>query len=259
MSGQAKDKLKNKTAIVTGATSGIGRSIAELFAREGASVVIGGRDEVRGQEVVRAITSRGGRAIFVSGNVAEVECNRRLVDAAVHEFGGVDLLAPNAAALGIGSIIDLPIETWRETLDINLNSVFYLIKLAVPEMLKRQGGSIVVTGSIAAFKAFPNHPAYCTSKGALVPMVRQLAIDLAPRIRINVLCPGQVDTPLLRDSVRAFPNPETIIKETADRIPMKRLGSSDDIAKAALFLACDDSSWMTGTALTLDGGVMTGV
>lgn len=251
-------KLKGKTAIVTGGTSGIGRGMAERFAAEGASVVIGGRDAVRGKEVVGAIGAQGGRAIFVAGNVADVETNRRLVDAAIREFGGLDVLAPNAAVLGIGSVLELSIEAWKDTLDINLNAVFYLVKLAVPEMLKRQGGSIVVTGSIAAFKGFPNHPAYCASKGALVPLVRQLAIDLAPRIRINVLCPGQVDTPLLRDSVRAFPHPETIIREATERIPLKRLGTPGDVASAAVFLAGDESAWMTGTALTLDGGVMTG-
>lgn len=251
-------KLDGKVAIVTGATSGIGRGIAERFAAEGAAVVIGGRDELRGQAVVAAIRGQGGRAVFVPGNVAEVATNQRLVDEAVREFGGVDILAPNAAVLGIGSVLELSIEAWQETLETNLSSVFYLVKLAVPEMLKRDGGSIVVTGSIAAFKGFPKHPAYCASKGALVPLVRQLAIDLAPRIRINVLCPGQVDTPLLRDSVRAFPNPETIIREATARIPLKRLGTPEDIANAAVFLACTESSWMTGAALTLDGGVMTG-
>ena len=252
-------KLDGKVAIVTGGTSGIGRGIAERFAVEGAAVVIGGRDAARGREVVGAVCARGGRAIFVAGDVADIETNQRLVDTAIRAFGGLDVLAPNAAVLGIGGILDLSIEAWQETLDVNLNAVFYLVKLAVPEMLQRHGGSIVVTGSIAAFKGFPNHPAYCASKGALVPLVRQLAIDLAPRIRINIVCPGQVDTPLLRDSVRAFPNPETIIREATARIPLKRLGTPDDIACAAVFLASDESSWMTGAALTLDGGVMTGV
>jgi NAD(P)-dependent dehydrogenase (short-subunit alcohol dehydrogenase family) len=251
-------RLEGKTAIVTGATSGIGCGIAELFASEGAAVVIGGRDEARGREVVNAIAARGGRAFFVAGNVAEVETSRRLVQAAIGEFGGLDVLVPNAAVLGIGSVLDLSIEAWKETLDINLTSVFCLVKMGAPEMLKRNGGSIVVTGSIAAFKAFPNHPAYCASKGALVPLVRQLAIDLAPRIRVNVICPGQVDTPLLHDSVSAFPHPDTILRETAARIPLKRFGTPKDLAQAALFLAGDESTWMTGTAITLDGGLMTG-
>jgi NAD(P)-dependent dehydrogenase (short-subunit alcohol dehydrogenase family) len=250
-------KLTGKTAIVTGATSGMGRGIAELFAAEGASVVVGGREAVRGHAVVDGIKARGGAAVFVGGDIALVETNQRLVDEAIRHFGDIDILVPNAGILGLGGIKDAPLETWQRTLDVNLNAVYYLIKLALPRM-RESGGSIVVNGSIAAYKAFPNHPAYCASKGALIALVRQLAIDLAPKIRVNILCPGQVDTPLLWESASAFPNPETVVQDVAARIPLKRLGTPADIAKAALFLACNDSAWITGTALTVDGGVMTG-
>jgi len=251
------NRLKGKTAIVTGGTSGMGRGIAELFAAEGAAVVISGRDAGRGRDVVKAILSRGGRATFVAGDIASIATNRRLVETAMKRFGRIDILIPNAGILGIGGVKDAPLKVWQQTFDVNLNAVYYLIKLAVPHMLKR-GGNIVVNGSIAAFKAFPNHPAYCASKGALVALVRQLAIDLAPGIRVNILCPGQVDTPLLWDSAKAFPNPRTVVQEVAKRIPMKRLGTPEDIARAALFLASDDAAWITGTALTVDGGATTG-
>jgi len=250
-------RLKGKTAIVTGGTSGMGEGIAELFAGEGASVVISGRDARRGSKIVTRIVSSGGRAIFVEGDIVEVETNRRLVDTAVKHFRGLDIIVPNAGVLGIGGVTDSPLETWTKTIDINLNAVYYLIKMAVPVMLKG-GGSIVVNGSVAAYKGFPNHPAYCASKGALVSLVRQLAIDLAPKIRVNILCPGQVDTPLLWDSAKAFPNPDTVVKEVAESLPLRRLGTPQDIAKAALFLASDESSWITGSALTIDGGGMTG-
>ncbi len=252
------DKLKNKVAIVTGGTSGMGRGIAELFAAEGACVVISGRDEARGNEVVDGIVARGGAAAFVAGDIAEVETNQRLVDTAVQRFGGVQILVPNAGILGIGGVLEAPLEVWKRTIDVNLNAVYYLIKLAAPAMLKGGGGSIVVNGSIAAYKGFPNHPAYCASKGALIPLVRQLALDLAPTIRVNILCPGQVDTPLLWDSAKAFPDPEKAVQAVADRMPLKRLGTPEDIAKAALFLASDDASWITGAALTIDGGIMAG-
>jgi NAD(P)-dependent dehydrogenase (short-subunit alcohol dehydrogenase family) len=251
-------KLKNKTAIVTGGTSGMGRGIAELFAAEGAAVVISGRDGERGREVVDGIVERGGAAAFVPGDIAEVETNQRLVDMAVQRFGGVHILVPNAGILGIGGVLEAPLEVWKRTIDVNLNAVYYLIKLAAPVMLKGGGGSIVVNGSIAAYKGFPNHPAYCASKGALVPLVRQLALDLAPTIRVNILCPGQVDTPLLWDSAKAFPDPARAVQAVADRMPLKRLGTPEDIAKAALFLASDDASWITGAALTIDGGIMAG-
>lgn len=250
-------KLDGKIAIVTGGTSGMGRGIAELFAAEGAAVVIGGRDADRGREVVDGIASRGGAAAFVAGDIATVETNQRLVDAAVAEFGGVHLLVPNAGILGLGGILDGTLDVWHRTIDVNLHAVYYLIKLAVPIMLQ-QGGSIVINGSIAAYKGFPNHPAYCASKGALVSLTRQLAIDLAPAIRINILCTGQVDTPLLWDSATAFSNPESVVQEVAARMPLKRLGTPEDIARAVLFLASDDAAWITGTALTIDGGIMAG-
>ena len=252
----AMKKLEGKTAIVTGGTSGMGRGIAERFAAEGATVVISGRDEKRGQTVVDAIAAQGGNALFVSGDVAELETNQKLIDAAVERFGGIDILAPNAGILGIGGVLDDSLEAWRRTIDVNLHAVYYLIKLAAPVMVNAGGGSIVVNGSIAAYKGFPNHPAYCASKGALVSLVRQLAIDLAPKVRINILCPGQVDTPLLWDSAKAFPDPQGVVQAAAERMPLKRLGTPEDIAGAALFLASDDSSWITGAALTIDGGMM---
>jgi NAD(P)-dependent dehydrogenase (short-subunit alcohol dehydrogenase family) len=125
-------------------------------------------------------------------------------------------------------------------------------------MRERGSGAVVVIGSIAAFKGFPNHAAYCASKGALVALVRQLAIDYGPAIRANVLCPGPVDTPLIHASAAAFPDPAKAVAAAAERTLLKRLGTPDDVARAALFLATDDSAWMTGTALTLDGGILTG-
>jgi len=201
----------------------------------------------------------GGEAVFCAGDIATVEANQALVDTARDRFGGIDILVPNAGILGNGSVLEAPLEVWRRTIDVNLNAVYYLIKLAAPAILERGGGSIVVNGSIAAFKGFPKHPAYCASKGALVPLVRQLAIDLGPTIRVNILCPGQVDTPLLWESAKAFPDPETAVQAAADKMPLGRLGTPADIAQAALFLASDDASWITGTALTIDGGVMTGL
>jgi NAD(P)-dependent dehydrogenase (short-subunit alcohol dehydrogenase family) len=250
-------KLDHKVAIVTGATSGMGRAIAERFAAEGAAIVISGRDQTRGDQVVASIRAKGGKAHFVAGDVSVPEVNVRLIDVAVSEFGGVDVLVPNAGILGIGSVTDVPLEVWHTTINTNLNAVFYLLRAGIPQMRKR-GGAIVVNGSIAAFKGFPNHPAYCASKGALVPLVKQLAIDYAPGIRVNILCPGPVDTPLLWDSAKAFPDPSRAVADVAERTLLKRLGHPQDVASAALFLAGEDSRWITGAAITIDGGIMTG-
>ncbi len=247
-------KMTDKVAIVTGATSGMGEGIAELFAKEGASVVVGGRNAQRGAEVVGRIEAAGGKAVFAASDIKTLDGNKVLLDAALSNFGGVDILVPNAGLLGLASIAELEPKLWHDTVATNLDAVYYLLHLGIPELQKRGGGTIVVNGSVAAFKVFPNHAAYCASKGALVALVKQVALDYGPSIRINLMCPGPVDTPLIHDSTKAFPNPEKIIEDTANGVPMKRLGLPEDIAKAALFLASDDSSWVTGSSLVIDGG-----
>ena len=251
-------RMQDKAVIVTGATSGMGRATALLFAREGASVVAGGRDLERGRALVEEIRAGGGRAEFVPGDVSLQETNARLVEECVRAFGGVDTVVACAGMLGLGSATEVPLATWRQTLAVNLDAVFYLMRSALPALQGRGGGSIVVVGSIAAFKAFPNHAAYCASKGALVALVRQVAVDYGPKVRVNLLCPGPVDTPLIWESAVAFPDPTKAVADVGKRTVLKRLGQPEDIARAALFLASSDSGWVTGTALTVDGGIMTG-
>lgn len=250
------NRLKGKVAIVTGATSGMGSEIALLFSREGAAIIAGGRDVARGQALAAKIGSEGGRAEFVAGDVGTLEANHALVLAAVEHFGGVDTVAMSAGELGLGSVTDVELETWHRTIAANLHSVFYLCRVAIPEMKRRGGGSIVVNGSIAAYKGFPNHAAYCASKGALVPLVKQIARDYGPAIRVNLMCPGPVDTPLLWDSAKAFPDPARAVQAAAEGTVQKRLGLPRDIANLALFLATDDSAWMTGAAIPIDGGAL---
>jgi len=251
-------RLEGKTAIVTGATSGMGRAIAVLFAREGAAVVCGGRDAERGAAVVAEIREASGRARFVPGDVADPANAERLVDEARRSFGGLDVAVACAGTLGLGALSELSVDAWKRTVSVNLDAVFYLMRVALPAIGERGSGSIVVVSSIAAFKGFPNHAAYCASKGALVALVRQVAIDYGPAVRVNALCPGPVDTPLIWDSAAAFPEPDKAVAAVAERTLMKRLGQPEDVARAALFLASSDSAWMTGTALTLDGGILTG-
>ena len=249
-------KLQDKVAIVTGATIGMGRAIAERFAREGAAVVCGGRDAERGRALIDGIRAAGGRAELVTGDVGTLEANEALVARAKQAFGGVDILVANAGVLGIGSVTEVSLDTWHETIATNLHAVFYLCRAGIPELQARGGGAIVVNGSIAALKAFPNHAAYCASKGALVPLIKQLALDYGPTIRANLLCPGPVDTPLLWDSARAFPDPAQAVANAGARTALRRLGLPSDIANLALFLASDDSSWITGSAFTIDGGAL---
>ncbi|MEX2641577.1 MAG: SDR family oxidoreductase [Balneolales bacterium] len=246
-------KLDNKVAIVTGATQGIGRSIAELFAAEGASVIINGRNPVTGEKVAASVREKGGKAKFVQGDIGTLAENVRLAEAAVSEYGQLDIIVSNAGALGLGSVTEVPLDTWHRTLDTNLNALFYLLRAGIPFM-QDKGGKIVVTGSLAAHKGFPNHAAYCASKGAVHSLIRQVAVDYAPKICINLIQPGPVDTELYRSSAAAFPDPETILDTVPGSLPLGRTGSPEDIAKKALFLASNDSSWMTGSILTADGG-----
>jgi NAD(P)-dependent dehydrogenase (short-subunit alcohol dehydrogenase family) len=247
-------KLAGKVAIVTGGTSGMGRAIAGRFAHEGAAIVLGGRNVERGAAVVTEVRRSGGRCVFIAGDVADPEVNRRLVDAAVDAFGGVDVLVTNVGTLGLGSVTEVALDVWHETISVNLHSVFYLLRSGIPELKKRGGGTVVVNGSIAAVRAFPNHAAYCAAKAALRGLVRQAAVDYGPDIRVNMMCPGPVDTPLLWDSARAFPDPATAVADAGRRTQLGRIGTPDEVASLALFLASDDSSWITGAAYTIDGG-----
>lgn len=250
-------KLQGKSIIVTGATSGMGKAIAERFISEGASVILSGRDSKRGLELENSLNLSGKRSVFIAGDISKPEVNEHLVAEAVRNFGKLDIIVTNAGKLGLGSVTDISLEEWDETISTNLNSVFYLSRYAIPEIKKSGKGVILVNSSIAAFKSFPNHAAYCASKAALVALVKEMALDFGPEIRVNTICPGPVDTPLIWDSAKAFENPETIVQQTASNTLMKRLGKPEDIASLALFLISDESSWITGSAFTIDGGILT--
>ena len=244
-------KLDQKVCIVTGATSGMGKAIAEKFYQEGAKLILSGRNEDRGSALAAQLEG----SFFLPGDVSESSYNAELVEAALENFGQLEVLSINAGILGLGSVIDLPETVWHQTLNTNLSAIFYLSKHAIPH-LQKDGGNILVNASIAAFKSFPNHPAYCASKAASVALVKQMAVEYAPKIRVNAICPGPVDTPLLWDSAKAFPDPKTAVENAGKSTLMQRLGTVEDIAKAALFMVSDASSWVTGTTMTIDGGII---
>jgi NAD(P)-dependent dehydrogenase (short-subunit alcohol dehydrogenase family) len=246
----------NQTFIITGATSGMGRAIAERFAREGARLVLSGRDEQRGRAVLADIQEQGGAAVFLPGDISQPEANRQLVECALHTYGRLDGIVTNAGHLGLGAVADIPPDEWHYAFAANLHAVYYLSHYAIPYLREQGRGVIIATASIAAFKSFPNHPAYCAAKAGLVALVRQMALDYGPAIRVNAICPGPVDTPLIWDSARAFPDPAQAVENAAQATALKRLGKPEDIAALAFFLASEESSWITGTAITIDGGVM---
>ncbi len=250
--------LENQVAIITGSTSGMGEAIARRFAKEGAAVVVNGTSEERGKRIEEEIRADGGRAAFYQADVSSAAEVEAMVDFAVEQFSKVTILVPNAGILGNGLATEISLETWDKTLGVNLNGVYYLCRYGLPRLIDAGGGTVVINASIASFKSFPQHPAYCASKGALIPLMKNIAQDYAEHnIRANAICPGPIDTPLIWDSVKAFPNADSIIDETIGMTCVGRLGTPEDVAEVALFFASDRSSFITGASLTVDGGIMT--
>jgi NAD(P)-dependent dehydrogenase (short-subunit alcohol dehydrogenase family) len=248
-------RFQERVAIVTGATSGMGHAVARLFAEEQAMLILSGRNIERGEKLQDELSVFNHNVRFYAGDVANSKTNQELVQLAIEAFGRLDLINTNAGVLGLGSVTDVTLETWDETIATNLSSVFYLCRYAIPEMLKTGGGNIVINASIAAQKCFPNHAAYCSSKAAVVALAKQMAVDYGPKIRVNAICPGPVDTPLIWNSASAFTDPESAIASATNATLLKRLGTPEDIARLTMFLASDESAWMTGSSVSIDGGV----
>lgn len=249
-------KLKDKVGIITGATSGMGKAMASLLHAEGASLVLNGRNETRANEVKTSLEQKRQDSVTVlTGDIGLAETNEMLVNTAIDCFGQLDFVITNAGVLGLGRVTEISAENWQATFDTNLHAVFHLAKYGLPHLVASQG-CFIGNASIAAFKNFPNHPAYCASKAAMVALVKQIALDYGPNVRANCLCPGPVDTPLIWDSAKAFDHPEQAVQQAAEKTLLNRLGTPEDIAKLALFLVSEDASWITGTTINIDGGIM---
>jgi NAD(P)-dependent dehydrogenase (short-subunit alcohol dehydrogenase family) len=248
-------RLANKVALITGGTSGIGKATARLFAQEGAKVAITGRNEARGQEVVHEIERADGAAIFIRSDVRFAEECRRAVEETVHVFGGLDVLFNNAGVFYPNTVLDSTEEEWDLTIDINLKGTYLMCKFALPTMIAQGSGVIINNASGWGLVGGGEAAAYCASKGGVVLMTKAMAIDHGRQgIRVNCICPGDVDTPMLIEDARLRGMAwEAYLAEAANR-PMGRIGEPDEIAKAVLFLASDDSSFVTGAALAVDGG-----
>jgi meso-butanediol dehydrogenase / (S,S)-butanediol dehydrogenase / diacetyl reductase len=252
-------RLSNKVAIITGATSGIGEATALLFAEEGAEVVITGRRAMLGERVVDEIRERGGRGLFVQADHREAGACSRVVERTLADFGRIDILFNNAGIVTGGTAETTTDEVWDQTLAINVTAVWQMSRLVIPIMKKQGQGVIVNNGSdwsvVAGKDAFP----YIVSKGAVGMMTKAMAIDFArDNIRVNAVCPGDtlVDR-WLEKGYFEYSDPvslEQAMRDSSDYIPMGRFGRPEEIARAVLFLASDDSSFMTGHLLLVDGG-----
>jgi NAD(P)-dependent dehydrogenase (short-subunit alcohol dehydrogenase family) len=248
-------RLKDKVALITGGTSGIGEATAVLFAQEGAKVAITGRNEQRGREVATRIEQNGGRAIFVRADVRLANDCRRAVEETVRCFGKLDILFNNAGVFYAHDALECSEEEWDLQIDVNLKGTFLMSKFALPQMIAQGGGVIVNNSSGWGLVGGDKAVAYCASKGGVVLLTKAMAIDHGGQgIRVNCICPGDVDTPMLPEDARIRGLKwEEYLAGCANR-PMGRIGTAEEIAKAVLFLASDDSSFMTGAALAVDGG-----
>jgi NAD(P)-dependent dehydrogenase (short-subunit alcohol dehydrogenase family) len=248
-------RLENKVALITGGTSGIGEATAVLFAQEGARVTITGRDEKRGQALVEKIVNHGGTAIFIRSDVRKAAECRRAVEETLRVFDRLDILFNNAGVFCPHTILDCSEEEWDLQMDVNLKGTFLMSKAVLPHMIEQRRGVIVNNSSGWGIAGGDAAVAYCASKGGVVLLTKAMAIDHGRQgIRVNCICPGDVDTPMLPEDARVRGLKwEDYLAGCANR-PMGRIGTTDEIAKAALFLASDDSSFMTGAALVVDGG-----
>ena len=252
-------RLKDKVALITGGTSGIGTATAIRFAKEGAKVVITGRNAKRGEQVVQEIVANGGDAMFVRSDVCLADDCRNAVDCTLERFGKIDILFNNAGVFHPKTIPDCTEEEWDETIDSSLKGAFLMSKYALPSMIERGSGSIIHTSSGWGILGGDKAAAYCAAKGGLIVMAKAMAIDHGPHgIRVNCVCPGDVLTPMLHDDAEKRGMAwDDYAAGGADR-PLGRIGTVDEIADAVLFLASDESSFVTGESLVVDGGGVAG-
>ena len=241
-------RLENKVAIITGGGSGIGLSCARTFCREGAQSVIFGR---RKDRLDNAVTEIGDKALAVSGDVTRIEDLRRLVKTTLDTYGRIDILVNNAGVFNGSPLHEMSDSDWENTFDVNLTSIFKLTREVLPHMMSKKSGSFIHIGSILGLVATPNVAAYNASKGALNQFSRSIAVEYGSHgIRSNAVCPGLIATEMTEDLMQD----EALMNEFRKNYPIGRFGEPEDIAQACLFLASDESSFITGAVLPVDGG-----
>jgi NAD(P)-dependent dehydrogenase (short-subunit alcohol dehydrogenase family) len=246
--------LTDKIAIVTGASSGIGRAAAKLFAAEGARVVVAARRKEELDKLVAEIAAAGGRAVACAGDVKDEVLHARLVEIARREFGGLDIAFNNAGTLGeMGSTPQISLGGWNEAIETNLTSAFLAARYQIPAMLDRSGGSLIFTSTFVGHTAgMPGVASYAASKAGLIGLTQALAVEFGPKgIRVNALLPGGTDTPMAQAMI-GTPEGRRFVEGMH---ALKRIATPEEIAKSVLYLASDASSFTTGTAMLVDGGV----
>ncbi|HZG57982.1 glucose 1-dehydrogenase [Paenibacillus sp.] len=253
-------RLAEKITLITGSGSGIGRSTALLFAREGATVIVNDLDAEKGRETVDEIAAAGGKAAFFKADVTNPEQVKAMVDAVVAQFGRIDVLFNNAGVSGVGMLHEVEPEAWDRVMTINIRGVFLPSKYVLPYMMERRSGSIINMSSCIAEIGLAKRASYSATKGAVLSLTKSMQVDYAPyNIRVNALLPGTIMTPFVENYLRtSYDDPEAAIASLKTRQLSGDLGRPDDVANAALFLASDESKFMMGSPLYIDGGVVFG-
>ena len=249
--------FKGKVAVVTGGAMGIGEATARRLADLGAAVAILDREPAAGEKAAQALRADGKRAEFYECDVAAASQVERAMNSAAAAFGSIDVLVSNAGIQRYGDVVGTPDALWDEVMSVNLKGCFYAAKYAVPHMTKRASGAIVVVGSVQTFTAVGNSAAYVTAKHALLGLVRAMSLDYARNnIRVNCVCPGTIDTPMLRWAASLDPDPEKVLATCGRMHALGRVGKPEEVANAIAFLASDWASFITGAALVVDGGML---
>lgn len=253
-------RLAGKIALVTGAGSGLGRASALRFAAEGAAVAVADLDTAAADAVTAEITAAGGRALPVTVDVTSDADSRRMIAATLAEFGCLDIVFANAGINGAGNAADTTEEEWDRVVAINLKGVWLTSKYALPHMIERRTGSIINQASMGGLIGLPGIFPYAAAKGGVIAMTRQMAVTYGPdNVRVNAICPGTIPTPLVyRSRVERGAAPDAdqaaLDADAAARFPLRRLGTPEDLASIAVFLAGDEADWVTGGIYTVDGG-----
>ena len=251
-------KLKDKVAIVTGSSKGIGEGIARVFVEEGAKIAVICRNEEAGRKMTDELLKSGGRAIFVKTDVTKSPDIQDMIRKVVHEFGQLDILVNNAGYHISKNAEETSEDEWEFIINTNLRSTFLCSKYAIPHLRKTKG-TIINISSMVGLVGQPNAAAYSASKGGQIAMTKNMAIDFSPNgIRVNVICPGWIQTPLVEDWFSQQKDPEAARKYIYSRHPLGRIGTIEECGQAAAFLASAEASFITGSVITIDGGITLG-
>lgn len=253
-------RLDEKIILITGAGSGIGRSTALLFASEGATVIVNDLNEPNGTETVQLIAEAGGQALFIQADVCDPAATERMIDQTIETYGRIDVLFNNAGISNVGALHELEPEQWDRVMSVNVKGVFLPSKYTLKYMMERKAGSIINMSSCAAEMGLAKRAVYSATKGAVLALTKAMQVDYAPyNIRVNALLPGTILTPFVENYLKtSYDDPEVAIASLKTRQLSGDMGRPEDVAKAALFLASDDSKFMMGSPLYIDGGVVFG-